>query len=627
MRLANRLSLYSLIICAIIFVVTAVFVEAWTLGAEATQAEWIIAREQNEITQNIDSLHGAKYMSIRMPYKKTITIITDSTGQIRDSYPTLSASQIKDFLHIHGLGSPFITQPRKEKIDGSEYMVSGTITVDGEPIYTLTPMMSIRLNVTGMKIPLLIILALFFVLLTLTLRIVLRRSTRPLTRLAAAAERVGAGDFDAEFPAVGKHTDLQQLRNSLSGMLASIKEYMGRIENEVKKRERYESELDIARRIQASMLPEPKATIDWGSSILEVSASLEPAYEVAGDLFDYVNIGGKLYFTIGDVSGKGVGASLVMSSIRSHFHFGTQQRLTPGELMSSINRSVCERNDGNMFATMIIGMVDSEQSTLTIANAGHTYPVLISGHEVKLLHPEPGLPVGLFEETVYKEMTNSFRVGTTLFTYTDGVTEAESPQREQFGENRLLDELRNLAKLNASAEEYVEKIREAISHFSARPYSDDVTMLAVGHVQAPIYKITLGHDRRETERLREFLEETGEKLRWSDKTVFALNLIAEEAIVNVIEHSQVQAGNEGIEISISQDSHVLTLIITDKGEAFDPLANAPEVNTTLDAEEREAGGLGIFLIRNIAHDVSYRRADDKNILSITYIESPSEGRE
>lgn len=562
----------------------------------------------------------AEKVSRLMPYKGTITMITDSLGEPVDLYPVSMARVAVAAGKRAGDGRLRKSGNGRVELLGNEYIYAHTpVSRAGINISTLTPMKSVRRAVTGMKVPLLLILIVFFGLLTFILRMVLSRSMRRLTRLAEAAEKVGKGDFDTEFPSVGKYEDLAQLRDSLSSMLTSVKGYMRDIERETAVRERYESELDIARQIQASMLPEPQASFNFPGGVrLIVGAVLEPAKEVAGDLYDYVRSEGRLYFAIGDVSGKGVPASLVMSSIRSLFHSGAQQGMSPAELMGHVNRSLCERNPQNMFATMLIGMVDPEGGRLVITNAGHTSPVMIGSSGCSFLRLEPGLPVGLFEDVKYAGHTMDFRGGDTILMFTDGVSEAESPLKSLFGEERILQAAENCRLRSGNPMEVIGSLEREIEKFSERPYADDITMLCISSVRQSRRIITLGYDSIEITRLHDFIEAAGEESGWNPGTLYSVALAAEEAISNIINHSRPAKSDSRINIVIEEDESSIKLTIKDSGKEFDPFENAPEVDTCAPASDRKAGGLGIFLIRKLSSEASYRRGENKNILEIIF---------
>ena len=171
---------------------------------------------------------------------------------------------------------------------------------------------------------------------------------------------------------------------------------------------------------------------------LTVAASLQPAREVSGDLYDYLPVGNKLVFAIADVSDKGVPASLVMSQIKNLFHFIASGNPQPAAILDELNRSLASNNPHNMFVTMIIGVADPIRQTLTLANAGHNPPVMISGGEARLLRLDSGIALGVLEDIAYTQQEFAFRNSDMVFLYTDGLTEATDSTGVEYGEERLV---------------------------------------------------------------------------------------------------------------------------------------------------------------------------------------------
>ena len=245
-------------------------------------------------------------------------------------------------------------------------------------------------------------------------------------------------------------------------------------------RERMESELRIARSIQMSMVPSHFPDYEG----LDMYASMTPAKEVGGDLYGYVLQGDKLYFALGDVSGKGVPASLFMAQATRLFRTLAIQGMMPAEICSSMNDALSgEDNESGMFVTFFLGLVDLKTGHLDFCNAGHNPPVLGSDKcctddTCNFLEMVPNAPIGLFPGLEYEGEEVDNIKGCSLFIYTDGLNEAENRQQEQFGDDRLLDILRTSRSENA--QQLVEMLAaEVEQHRDGAEPNDDLTMMCI----------------------------------------------------------------------------------------------------------------------------------------------------
>ena len=240
--------------------------------------------------------------------------------------------------------------------------------------------------------------------------------------------------------------------------------------------ERMEGELQIARNIQMSMVPQTFPEIDG----LDMFASMTPAREVGGDLYSYLLLGDKLYFCIGDVSGKGVPASLIMAIATRGFRTLALMGKTPAEIATRLNYELTENNDEGMFVTMFIGLLDLSTGHLHFCNAGHNPPVLgtLDGTDAHFLEVEANAPVGLFPELEYEGEEIDTISGRALFIYTDGLNEAENTLQEQFGDERLLEILRSTTFQN-SRQVIVRMMQEVNRHRDGAEPNDDLTMMCV----------------------------------------------------------------------------------------------------------------------------------------------------
>ena len=240
--------------------------------------------------------------------------------------------------------------------------------------------------------------------------------------------------------------------------------------------ERIEGELNIARNIQMSMVPSTFPKHEG----LDIYASMTPAREVGGDLYGCIINGTKLYFAVGDVSGKGVPASLFMAQVTRLFSTMAHQGLEPAAICNRMNSELSgEDNVNGMFVTMFIGMLDMQTGHLAFCNAGHNPPVIGGGkHQGDFLKMIPNVPIGLWPDYEFKGEEMDSVKGRALFIYTDGLNEAENPEQEQFGDKRLLDILRDTQF--DTARQVVEALEaEVAQHRNGAEPNDDLTMMCL----------------------------------------------------------------------------------------------------------------------------------------------------
>ena len=248
-----------------------------------------------------------------------------------------------------------------------------------------------------------------------------------------------------------------------------------KLEETTQAKERIESELRIARNIQMSMVPNTFPTREG----LDMFASMTPAREVGGDLYGYVMIDDELYFCVGDVSGKGVPASLFMAQATRLFRILATQHMMPAEIVTRMNSVLTENNEQGMFITMFIGLVDLNSGRMDYCNAGHNPPVLgVDGDDHFMEGIETNAPIGLWPNLEYVgESVENIR-NKMLLVYTDGLNEAENLQKEQFGEDRLL-EILNHRHFNSCKELIDHLDAEVEKHRNGAEPNDDLTMMCL----------------------------------------------------------------------------------------------------------------------------------------------------
>ncbi len=328
-----------------------------------------------------------------------------------------------------------------------------------------------------------IVISLFLIgliMLTLITAGVVNRLTSPLALFADSARMIAEGNFDTKLPVIQTKDEMKELHDAFSHMQQELARYVVYLQETTAAKEKIESELRIAREIQMAMIPHSFPPFPDLPQI-DLYATLRSAKEVGGDLYDFFMIDKRFYFAIGDVSGKGVPASLFMAVTRTLLRSIADQEVSPKAIMQALNRSLAYNNESNMFVTFFLGIIDLNTGLLQYANAGHNPPVLIRNNgEVSMFEQAKAIPLGLFEDFIFPELSMQLNNGDKIFSYTDGVNEAENQHEELFGDDRMLKVIE--AHLDAHPKVLIEKMMEAVeTHVKDFPQSDDITMMTILH--------------------------------------------------------------------------------------------------------------------------------------------------
>lgn len=245
----------------------------------------------------------------------------------------------------------------------------------------------------------------------------IRRMTRPVTELSVSALNMAKGNFKAKLPKINSKDEMLRLHDSFVYLQNSISDYIGQLKTTKSDKERMESELNVARTIQMGML-----NTDFPP---QLHALLKPAKEVGGDLYDFIRKGDVLHFAVGDVSGKGVPASLVMAITRALLHFVATLDLPLNQSVSRINNSIADGNSNDMFVTLFVARINLKTLRMDYCNAGHNPPIVIlPDGTTHLLPVKSNLAAGLLEQFPYEAEHIDLEPGTRLVTYTDAALKA-----------------------------------------------------------------------------------------------------------------------------------------------------------------------------------------------------------
>ncbi len=468
-----------------------------------------------------------------------------------------------------------------------------------------------------------LVLALFgFLILFVVIVLISGSITRSLTALAVAAKDFARGNWEAELPPVKSKDEVGTLAASFHYMKEELKKYIRELTETTAVKERMQSELKIAHDIQMSIVPKVFPPFPQKPE-LDVYAVLEPAREVGGDLYDFFFIDeDRLCFVIGDVSGKGVPASLFMAMTKTLIKTNAKTCPNPEEILGKVNAEVSSGNDTCMFVTVFCGILNIRTGEVCYSNGGHNPPfILRQGKTPEYLRGGHSPAVGVLEDAVFEKAVLKMEPGDTLYLYTDGVTEACDDKDELFSEERLQEMLSG--PLPGTLKGLVEETLRRVRDFSGTmPQADDITLLVLRYYGAGGDEkkkggtaLTLANNLSELPRLQTALAEFAEKGGLSKGILHDLELILEEIVVNIISYAYAEAARHEIFLTLATEGNDLVVRVQDDGRAFDPL-KVPEPDLNVPLEARPIGGLGMHLVRNLAREVRYERVQGRNILTL-----------
>ena len=386
--------------------------------------------------------------------------------------------------------------------------------------------------------------------------------------------------------------------------------------------ERIASELRIANNIQLSMLPKTYPPFP-GRTDIDVYGTVAPAKEVGGDIFDFFLRDEKLFFCIGDVSGKGVPAALVMAMMCELFRLSARHTNNPARIIKIINEELCRNNSSNMFMTFFLGILDLPTGKLRYCNAGHDRPIVLDARSEPVSIPAiANLPIGIFNDFKFEEQEYQLPDNAMLFLYTDGLTEAKNNQNEMFRLSRIIEELTRQTQTELPAiETMLSNMTERLERFVGdAQQTDDLTMLGIcyhrpANTDTLAKEIVLQNDIAQVPQMNDFVKEFVAGAGIEMKTARKIQLAVEEAVTNVMNYAYPKGAVEDIILCAKWNGKRLKFVITDSGAPFDPTSTST-ADITLSAEERPIGGLGILLSRSLMDSVNYERIDGKNILTL-----------
>ena len=414
---------------------------------------------------------------------------------------------------------------------------------------------------------------------------------------------------------VDLHTgdELEDLSDSFRYMVSELNEYIRNLSRVTAEKERIGAELDVARHIQASMLPCIFPAFPERHEF-DIYASMTPAKEVGGDFYDFFLVDDDhLAIVMADVSGKGVPAALFMMISKTLLKSAAQSGLSPKAVLEKVNNQLCENNDAEMFVTVWLGILEISTGKMKCANAGHEYPAIMRrGGDFQLFKDKHGLVLAGMEGARYREYELELNEGDRLFVYTDGVPEATNADTVLYGTDRMLHAL-NEAKDRSCCELLASLHRDVDAFVGAADQFDDITMLCIElrTVTNGMKKIGIAPTLDKLPEATGFFEDILSAANAPMKVIAQVNVAVDEIFSNIARYSGATAATLGCSLADGR----MTLRFSDNGRPYDPTGK-PDPDTTLSAEERDVGGLGIFMVKKIMDEVTYEYVDGLNILTL-----------
>jgi len=406
----------------------------------------------------------------------------------------------------------------------------------------------------------------------------------------------------------------------------ALKQHMDKLQDAYavidKQRERMQQELNVGRDIQMSMVPDIFPAFPDHQEF-EIHALLKPAREIGGDFYDYYFIGqDKLCVSVGDVSGKGVPAALFMAVTQTLIKATAGEDHSPASIVTRVNDEISQDNPSCMFITLFLGILNIRSGEFCYTNAGHPYPYLKrAGGEVETIKPVHGPVVGAMEGMAYREDTVQLGKDDQLLIFTDGVTEAMDLSDQLYGEDRVIEYLQGQG--GSALDSLVTGSLDSVEAFAGEAeQADDITILALEFCQEPehstgkVLECMITNKLAEIDRVNDAFNEFAEQCDLPMAVGLKVNLVFDELLNNIISYGYGDEEEHQIEIVADLTGQRLSISISDDGVPFNPFT-MEDPDTTLGLDDRDIGGLGVHLVKNVMDEVSYQRRNNRNNVTLT----------
>ena len=408
-------------------------------------------------------------------------------------------------------------------------------------------------------------------------------------------------------------TEIQSLFISIYKIEKDMIKYIDNLTTATKEKERIGTELKLANLIQSNSLPNDFPVFPERDDF-DLYALMRPAKEVGGDFYDFFLIDDNhLGLVMADVSGKGVPAALFMMVTKILVNEISHIYESPGEVLTLVNDRICSNNKNNMFITVWLGIVNLKTGEVVAANAGHEDPAIFNGNEFIIDKQKHGIPIGAMDGYKYKDYKFKLKTGNKLFVYTDGVPEAEDDNDKMFGLDNMIKSLNKVKESSCTG--ILNSMKNDVDKFvNGAVQFDDLTMLCFEYIGKSKIKRkqVFRADVLELDNVLSYVHSVIDKKVEKNQSM-KLDVVIEEIFVNIAKYAYDDVGDVLIEVLFDKNKLILTF--EDEGNPFNPLEK-DDPDTSLSSDNRQIGGLGIFMVKKMVDKVKYEYKDNKNILII-----------
>lgn len=450
--------------------------------------------------------------------------------------------------------------------------------------------------------------ALFIMIFILVKRLVVENIYKVNDSLSAITE----GNLDTVVD-VRSHIEFDELSNDINSTVDTLKKYISEAEA------RIDAELAFAKAIQYSALPSVFPPYP-NRKEFDISATMHTAKEVGGDFYDFYFVDDDtLAFLVADVSGKGIPAAMFMMQSKTLLKSYAESGMSVEEVFTNANEKLCEGNDAGMFVTSWMGLLNTKTGLVTFANAGHNPPLVKHAYgSFTYLKTRPGFVLAGMEGIHYRKNEYQLEKGDVIYLYTDGVTEAMNVDNELYGEKRLLDILNKNAE--SDTQTICDSVKTDVDIFVDKaPQFDDITMLCLkynGEETCSMKELTVAATVENIQVVTDFINEQLEASACPMKAQMQIDVAVDEIFGNIAHYAYGEkTGMATVGIEVEDNPQAAVITFTDSGVPYDPLTQ-PEPDITLSADEREIGGLGIFMVKKTMDEIAYEYRDGRNILRV-----------
>lgn len=623
-KIAQSFQLW-LVVCVIVaFAVTSVFTNSLQTRIADANAESVLKFAIEDIQTEIDEIKSqrentqeeiAKIAKHRHVGQEGCVIVCDSnmtivsvnnsnssaSGKVLSSQTAINLSATKQDTRFKSM--VFNTKSYCIYRFYNDYYIIATIP---ETEVTISRNMSVSIL---MFMEILVFSALFIHIYFLIKRTVVDN----IHKVNSSLGKITSGDLNERIN-VRVNEEFASLSDDINATVETLKHYIAEAEN------RIDRELEFARQIQHSSLPSVFPPYPDRKEF-DIFATMDSAKEVGGDFYDFYMTDSGLIFLVADVSGKSIPGAMFMMRAKTLLKNLAESGKSIDEVFTAANRALCENNEADMFVTAWMGLLDLKTGKLQYVNAGHNPPVIRrKDGSAEFLRTKPNFILAGMDGTKYKMNETTLLPNEEIFLYTDGVTEATDDNGKLYGEDRLLVAITNGAK---EPQKLCKAVREDIDKFVGNAEQfDDITTLCVrvNYVESE-NSITVVPDKNSISQISDFLQRKSDEWGLALADGNRVQIITDEIYSNIASYSSAKRAM----ITIENKKEKIILTFTDDGKPYNPLT-AKEPDVTLSAEEREIGGLGIFMVKKMAAEVSYNHIDERNQLNVVILKKSRENQ-